>query len=535
MELLDALQLHSLQQARVVAGSQGLHRTIRWVHIVDLPDPLPWVQSGDFLLTTGYSWPREEAEQRNLIYGLAKQGLTGVGLAVPRFFDQFPTAACLAAAELNFPLIEIPWEIPFNTITEEIHNSILAQHYKFQEQSVYIHNELLRVALEATSLQDITSTLGRLIARTVIIQHTDGPLLADYMHADEGNQVSMQTAEHEVLPKELYTQVEDKRYLTTLRSSTQPLRVSAIPENSIPARLICPIHIKRELVGLLWIVEGESPIGELDIRAVQYASIVMALHISQQRALASLEAQMGYSFLDSLLEGHFNPTPQALRRSEVLGFNSEGVYSVGMIVLNSQVPMSREGILKREQLAEHLKRRLYELQTPAVLSFTQNQIFFLLPDQFPVGEMWATINAPDVSLAVSRPYRGFEKVQQSYKEVCSIMPHLVFGQFHYYEDLLVARILMGDKEARSSFFEKLFGPLRGIKNGDILIKTMLAAARSGFHLKNTAEELRIHPKTLRYRLDRAITIGGFDFGNTETQFNLQLAARILALEDVHFL
>jgi purine catabolism regulator len=532
VELLEALQLNSLKQARVVAGTEGLHRMIRWVHIVDLPDPLPWVKSGDFLLTTGYSWPHEEAELRNLIYELAMRGLTGVGLAVPRFIDKFPASACIVAEELNFPLIEIPWEIPFNTITEEIHNSILALHYKFQEQSVYIHNELLRVALEATNLQDITSTLGRLIVRTVMIQHPEGHLLAFCMKNDEVKQMKETVAEQGELPVEIYSQFEDKSYFTTMRSSTQPLRVSAIPEKRIPARLICPIHIKRELVGLLWIVEGDNPLGELDIRAVQYASIVMALHISQQRALASLEAQMGYSFLDSLLEGHFNPTPQTLRRAEVLGFDSECIYAVGMIVLNSQVPMSREGIVKREQLAERLKRRLHELQTPAVLSFTQNQISFLLPDRFPVGELWETIHAPDVSLAISRPYRGFEKVQQSYQEVCSIIPHLVFGQFHYYEDLLVPRILMGDKEARSSFFEKLFGSLRGIKNGDILIKTMLAVASSGFHLKNTAAELRIHPKTLRYRLDRAIAIGGFDLSNTETQFNLQLASRILALDDI---
>lgn len=521
MELFDALQLNSLKQAKVVAGAQGLHRNIRWVHIVDLPDPLPWVRSGDFLLTTGYSWPHEEAEQCRLIHELAERGLTGIGMAVPRFFDKFPDAACIAAEEMNFPLLEIPWEIPFNTITEEIHNTILTLQYKFQEQSVNIHNELIRVALEATNLQDITTTLGRLIGRSVIIQHPEGPILASEWKTDGQEGLTVETC----------TQVEDNQCFNALRPSSQPLRIPAVPESNIPARLVCPIHIKRDLAGLLWIIEGDNEMKELDIRAVQYASIVIALHISQQRALASLEAQMGFSFLDSLLEGHFSPTPQALRRAEVLGFDAEGIYSVGMILLNSQVPMSREGIVKREKLAERLKRGLHELQTPAVLSFAQNQIFFLLPDQFPFKKLWASIKAPDVSFAISRAYQGFEKVQQSYKEVCSIIPHLIFGQMHFYEDLLVPRILSGDQEARASFYDKLFGPLIGIKNGDILIKTMLAVARSGFHLKNTAEQLCIHPKTLRYRLDRAISIGGFDLDNTETQFNLQLAARILNMED----
>src|SRR5215813_13877778 len=44
MKLLEALALPVLEHARVVAGVAGVEREVLWVHIVDLPDPLPWVR-----------------------------------------------------------------------------------------------------------------------------------------------------------------------------------------------------------------------------------------------------------------------------------------------------------------------------------------------------------------------------------------------------------------------------------------------------------------------------------------------------------
>ena len=89
LALRDILRLPALAGARVVAGEAGLDRPVLWSHVVDMPDPSPWVPAGYFLLTTGYSWPREAAEQRGLIEALAVGGIAGVGLAVPRYVQSF--------------------------------------------------------------------------------------------------------------------------------------------------------------------------------------------------------------------------------------------------------------------------------------------------------------------------------------------------------------------------------------------------------------------------------------------------------------
>src|SRR5260370_37493280 len=112
MKLVQVLRLPVWQQTRVVAGATGLEHEVRWVHMVDHPDLLPWVQAGQLLLTTVYTWPREEEGQRALIRALVSLNLTGVGLAVRGFIDLFPEAVFHWAIPVHIPVLEIPSDLP---------------------------------------------------------------------------------------------------------------------------------------------------------------------------------------------------------------------------------------------------------------------------------------------------------------------------------------------------------------------------------------------------------------------------------------
>ena len=59
MKIVEAQARTVLGKAHVVAGERGLSNEIRWAHIVDMPEIVPWVRPGQLLLTTGYSLPRD--------------------------------------------------------------------------------------------------------------------------------------------------------------------------------------------------------------------------------------------------------------------------------------------------------------------------------------------------------------------------------------------------------------------------------------------------------------------------------------------
>src|SRR6185437_1370112 len=108
---------------------------------------------------------------------------------------------------------------------------------------------------------------------------------------------------------------------------------------------------------------------------------------------------------------------------------------------------------------------------------------------------------------------------------------LVAHTCQYYEQLLLPRVLMGDAEAQGVFIEKLLGPLRGQRNGDVLVETLLTWARYGFHFGTVAQALSIHPKTLQYRLSRTAEMLALDLSDSDVRFQLQLTAHLLSLSE----
>src|SRR5437764_3336815 len=97
---------------RVVAGEAGLDRPVRWVHISELADPTPWLSGGEVLLTTGMQLG-DDARQREFIGRLADHQLAALGFGLGFGYDTVPPAILEVAAERQFPVFEVPYELPF--------------------------------------------------------------------------------------------------------------------------------------------------------------------------------------------------------------------------------------------------------------------------------------------------------------------------------------------------------------------------------------------------------------------------------------
>src|SRR4051794_16402557 len=112
----------------VLAGEANLDAPVRWVHISELADPTPWLSGGELLLTTGLPVEAPEA-QREYIARLADHGLAGLGFGVGFGHSEVPAALVEAAAERDFPLIEIPYDTPFIAVTEKAFARLVNEQY----------------------------------------------------------------------------------------------------------------------------------------------------------------------------------------------------------------------------------------------------------------------------------------------------------------------------------------------------------------------------------------------------------------------
>lgn len=525
-----ALQLPCLLGARLVAGEAGVDRPVLWSHVVDMPDPAPWVPAGYFLLTTGLSWPRDAASQCALIDALAARGVAGVGLAVPRYVAEFSAAECEAANRAFLPLVEIPFDTPFARITEELQRAIMAEPYRIIERTEQIHHALMRAASREASLDDLARILCPLIGRSVTFEDPGGKLLAHCSIDDRSDAIRRETLEREQTPPTMLRALASSGLDRRLRASEKPIRVPSIPEIGLAARVACPIRLGSELVGVVWIIEGDEPLAELDHRAAEYAALVAAIHIAHQRELAALEATLGYASVLSLLESDNDPAPAALERVQLLGFDLTCRYRAAIVILPEEVPLGRAGMLRRDRVAGQLRSFLKSHGAGQLVSVVLDKVPVLVPEAISLDALLDTLDDESLSIVAGRAYAGAAGARASYREALSLVDYHNRKRTCNFDDVLVPRVIGGDPEARKTFVDDVLLPLLSQRGGKALAQAVLELARRGFRMRETADALRIHPNTLRYRLNRASEVLGVRFDDPDVRFELQLAARIVEFD-----
>ncbi len=525
-ELLD---LETFREAVLVAGEGGADREVRWAHVVDMPGPAPWVGEGQLLLTTGYAWPADAAQERAQLDALAARGLAAIGLAVPGYVQRFSETARAHAGRLGLPLLEIPWNVPFARITEELHRAILTSQQNVIARSEEIHRALTRAASEGTTLGELAGRLGELIGRSITIEDPQGKLLGFHAIAAQDDPVRRETLARTASPAWLLGELERLGHLQRIRSSVGPVRLPALPHVELAARVVCPIRVGGELAGFVWIVEGDEPLSELDHRAAEHASLVAALQIAHQRDLEQVESQLGYASFLTLLEAP-SATPQTLERATLLGFDPGIAYRVGIVQLEEPLPLGRDGVLRRDAIVETLRRHLAACGAERpMLGAALNRVPFLIPDGADLAAVARALAAWDVRIVFGRVATGTDGVRAGYREALELLDYDGLGRMVRYEDVLLPRVLMGDPAARDAFVSELFCGLERAKGAAVLREAILRYAEHGFAFRRTATALGIHPNTLRYRLERAGVLTGLAFDDAETRFRLQLAARLLRL------
>src|ERR671914_2861882 len=104
---IPGLNLH------VAAGTRGLQRAVSWLHVSELPDPTPFLEGGEFLLTTGLGVGDLGTEQRGYVRRLAAHGVAGLGFGVGFGYAEVPATIVDEANKLDFPVVSVPYEVPF--------------------------------------------------------------------------------------------------------------------------------------------------------------------------------------------------------------------------------------------------------------------------------------------------------------------------------------------------------------------------------------------------------------------------------------
>jgi DNA-binding PucR family transcriptional regulator len=146
---------------RLLCGEAATDLLVRWVHISELKDPTPWLSGGELLLTTGMQLNTAQ-RQRDFVNRLADHQLAGLGFGVGFGHREVPAALMQAATEREFPVFEVPYEVPFIAVTEAAFTQLVNEQYAVLRRALSAHERLERVVLSQRGLLRVG--VGRAVA-----------------------------------------------------------------------------------------------------------------------------------------------------------------------------------------------------------------------------------------------------------------------------------------------------------------------------------------------------------------------------------
>ncbi len=174
-----ALELPGLRGGlpEVVAGADRLQRTVRWVHAGEVPNIASLLKGGELLLTTGLGLGARPAEQRAFVRELAERGIAALVVELGPRFARLPAAIVETARTAGLPLVQLHREVPFVTVTEEVHTEIVNGHYALLQQAEEVHRRCTEALLGGGGIPQVLGILAEFSGNPIFLETADGQLL----------------------------------------------------------------------------------------------------------------------------------------------------------------------------------------------------------------------------------------------------------------------------------------------------------------------------------------------------------------------
>ncbi|MFY0543558.1 PucR family transcriptional regulator [Brevibacillus sp. H7] len=490
----EALQLPDMVQTRLVAGESGLDNQIRWVTIVEVLEDTSRLQEGEFLITTGFGLADDEQKLSQFIPSLVERKLSGVALHTGFYLREIPSACIEAANRYNLPLIEIPLEMNFSTITKAILQPIVNRQFETLAYSQAIHDRMIEAALSKGGLPAIASELAQLTGGAVTITDALG---------------------FEAI--QLGAELLDRGKLSTQTAA---------------------IRAAREHYGSLMLTKPECSWKELDNVALQHAATLCALEYAKERAVAATEWRLKGDFVEELLSGRSISDSELETRSRLLGYPLAGRHLIAAVRVAAKEDANLSVL--HQTCITLLKRLCDRHHHPYLLRERAQSLLLVLPADKRSQSLLEQLAAQWLKLYPDAPlHLGISSPRSLLSQLADAADEAVYA-LQAYPLLTRAPALLPYTEMQGYQFlypyhrqqetlQALWHPLLDRlleydrKHNQQLLETLHAYLEHNCNGLKASQALYIHRHTLKYRLEQIEEKTGCNLEDAHQRWQLQLA------------
>lgn len=455
----------------VVAGERGLEREVSWVHVSELADPTPFLEGRELLITTGLGVGKTESTQEAYVRRLADHGLAGLAFGVGFDFDDVPDPIARAADALDFPVLAVPYEVPFVAITRAVARELANGQLAELRKALEVHERLAAAVLEGRGIDALLSIVCNHLGCGIALIDESGRVPNERRlrhHQRGGIQLELPI-------------IESGEELVTLRATRD---------------------------GADWT--------EYDHLVLHHMRTAVAFELSRLRAVSEAELRLAGDLLDDLEHGRLEDRAAA-RRLAAFGLDPSKRHAALVVVPGSTEAVGRV----RADVAAALEtsRRVY-------LSATRRDRADFVVEVAHADDALALARklagaSPEARLGVGRPSEG-AGIGRSLAEARAAV-ETTPGRVASYRDLGSLELLLGLPDAAlNAYIDRVLGAASA---NEVLIESLTALLDSGCQWSAAAARIPIHRHTLRYRMDRMRELTGLHPDVPEQRMELWLAIK----------
>lgn len=524
--LAEVLQYEPFRRAdaRVVAGEQHLDRSVRWVHISEMPKPGRLFRGNELLLTQGRGISDDPARQRRWVHDLVEAHVAGVAIELGVVLSQLPEELVREAQAAGLPLVSLRHPAYFMDMTETVHATIVNTQYGLLRRAENIGREFTRLVVQGAGVARLIAELATIVRNPVV--------LADQAH---------QVMEYAPATPELVDWLREWQVHARTGHAPAPEGAPARCEQGDPACVWLPLVVRGEQWGTIHVLEQNRVCDEADVLALDRAGASIGLILAVTSEVERQQADARSALVHDLVRGHGIDLRDARRRAD--GFGIDLGRSLRVIVLRP-VPASdeRDGRIARMLRATGTTARhiSVEREDQPLVGYDGNQVVVVVADRSTSPKRWTAVidecasfrDPVPVVAGVSEPV-AITGVSGAFLDAEDAVRHGIrVGQVpgvHLAEELGINRLLLALDEG-SALARHIERELGGVLDHDVgasvpLLPTLVTYLEAGGHKTAVARELNIERRTLYYRLARLAELVRGPLESPENQAALLIAVR----------
>ncbi|WP_298826047.1 PucR family transcriptional regulator [uncultured Planococcus sp.] len=543
-----------LENARILTAKDSVaERPVHWVSVMEMPVE-NFVRQNELVLTTAIGCHGDLESFKKFVQDIIDSNASALMIAIGRHVFDIPAEVKELAERQNFPIIEIPWEVRFSTIIEEVMQNINDTQYKDRERSEKVQRELLKLILGDTDLDHISKYIQQQLDCQLLITDRNGFIQAK----SEYPQSFIQKWKNAVMQGDFPIRREAdlvnndpllRKFRTALLDGKVILQIPVLQVSEDPQGYIFVILPKETPV--------VSYLTHYRVAVLEHAATTISLWLSRKNAIEETKINLRSDFVQEIATGEYMSANQAFSRAKLLGYNLELPY----ICMVGFPENFKELFEKRkkdydsyaqwtESMIRYIEEEIYfaaqSLRREIMMTYQGHQLVIYLekPAETNYDHVVDFLDLADrrlkhllpevvISWGIGDYSENFQGLSESYRHATLALDigrrKKGKGQRMLYSDTRIDRVLLtlAQNEEMKEVVMSTIKPLveyDNLRNMD-LIGTLKSYNQNHGNVSQSARALSLHRQSLLYRLRKIESLTGLSLIDPDDLFLLDLSLK----------